>query len=326
MLYPLRFEPLYFEKVWGDRRLETYMGRQLPAGKAIGESWEVSDHPHGLSVVANGAERGKTLHALIKTYGRSLLGSRACAQQARRFPLLVKYIDAGEELSVQVHPDDAYAAEHAGELGKTEMWYVLHADPDACLIAGLKSEVTKEQFCLALDDGDPAILLHHMPVKTGDSIFIPAGRIHAIMPGLLILEIQQNSDTTYRLYDWGRVGLDGKPRELHVNDAVAVANWADYAPQPSAERVELEGTTRKTVLATCPYFTVEKFDIASEHIFPSDPGSFHILNCVAGEGVLHWIGGTESLRFGDTLLLPADLGEFALHPNGEASYVIAFVP
>jgi len=326
MLYPLRFEPIYFEKVWGDRRLETIMHRRLPPEIAIGESWEVSDHPHGRSVIANGPARGTTLHALISQQPNEILGTRVCGRFDTVFPLLVKYIDAGEELSVQVHPSDEYAAEHAGEMGKTEMWYVLHADPGACLIAGLREGVTREAFQQALIDGDPAALLHRMPVRTGDSIFIPSGRIHAIMPGLVILEIQQSSDTTYRLYDWGRMGLDGKPRELHVEQALAVSDWSDYEPQPGVVSVETEGDNRKTVLATCPYFTVEKYDLRGERTFATDGGSFHILNCVAGNGTLSWEGGTDTITVGDSILVPAGLRHFTLCPHSDASILVSYVP
>ena len=326
MLYPLRFHPCYFEKVWGGRKLETSLGRQFPPDAPIGESWEVSDHPHGRSVVANGPQAGATLREMIARYGADLLGTRVFATDAETFPLLVKYIDAQDMLSVQVHPDDAYAATHAGEAGKTEMWYVLSADPGACLIAGLCAGVTAEQFRDALAAGDPAQLLHHMPVKTGDSIFIPSGRIHAIMPGLLVLEIQQSSDTTYRLYDWGRLGLDGKPRELHIEQAMAVANWTDYTPHPGTGPPIVEGRNRKTVLTRCQYFVVEKYDLLDERRFHSDGGSFSILNCVAGSGELHWDGGSETLHFGDSLLLPACITSFALQPDGAASFVLSYVP
>ncbi|HOF89518.1 MAG TPA: class I mannose-6-phosphate isomerase, partial [Armatimonadota bacterium] len=248
MCYPLRFTPIYKEKVWGGRRLETLLGRALPPDQPIGEAWEVSDHPHGRSVVANGPDAGTPLDALIARHGAALLGARVAAEDGARFPLLVKYLDAEKPLSVQVHPDDAYAAEHAGELGKTEMWYVLHAEPDACLIAGLRAGVTREAFADALAHGDPAALLHRLPVSAGDTLFIPAGRIHAILPGLLLLEIQQNSDTTYRLYDWGRVGLDGTPRALHADEAMAVANWHDYEPRAGIVSRAPLGDNVKTVL------------------------------------------------------------------------------
>ncbi len=323
MLYPLRFTPIYLEKVWGGRRLESIMGRVLPLEQRIGESWEVADHPHGKSVIANGTAAGKTLDELADAFGPALLGTRVPGDT---FPLLVKYIDADDALSVQVHPDDAYAAEHAGELGKTEMWYILYAEPGACLIAGLKPSVTHEQFADALAHGDPAALLHRLPVATGDSLFIPAGRIHAIMPGLLILEIQQNSDTTYRLYDWGRVGLDGQPRALHTTEAMAVTNWTDYAPQPHVIDSEQIGANLKTVLAACPYFVVEKYDLTEPLALPADPGSFRVVNVVNGDGALAWDGGRESLAFGDSLLLPAALGAVTFQPDGRLSVVVSSVP
>ncbi|HEY3377225.1 MAG TPA: type I phosphomannose isomerase catalytic subunit [Armatimonadota bacterium] len=326
MLYPLRFTPCYFEKVWGGRRLQTVLGREIPPDAPIGESWEVSDHPHGRSVVANGAWQGVTLHALVAEHPDDVLGTRVHAHYGATFPLLVKYIDAEDKLSVQVHPDDAYAAQHAGELGKTEMWYVLHAEPGATLIAGLCDGVTAVQFREALQHGDPAGLLQHLPVATGDSIFIPAGRIHAIMPGLLILEIQQNSDTTYRLYDWGRVGLDGAPRELHVEQAMAVTNWQDYTPTPHTDIITDEGGNRQTRLAACAYFVVDKYSLRAAQPFCTDGGSFTILNCVAGGGTLRWADGEEALHCGDTLLIPAALTSFSLIPHGEADFVLSSVP
>jgi len=326
MLYPLRFHPRYFDKVWGGRKLETILGRALPPDAPIGESWEISDHPHGCSVVANGPHTDQTLHEMIVRYGAELLGERVCAIHGNFFPLLVKYIDAREMLSVQVHPDDAAADTHKGEAGKTEMWYVLNADPDSCLIAGLNPGVTAAQFRAALAQGDPGNLLHHLPVHTGDSLFIPAGRIHAIMPGLLILEIQQNSDTTYRLYDWGRLGLDGQRRELHITQAMAVANWSDYPPLAGVEPPEREANNCKTILAACPYFVVEKYDLRQERSWRTDGDSFRLLNCVSGRGVLTWAGGQEIICFGDSLLLPACITNFSIQPYGAVSIVISYVP
>jgi mannose-6-phosphate isomerase len=186
--------------------------------------------------------------------------------------------------------------------------------------------VTAAQFHEALAQGDPAQLLHHLPVHTGDSLFIPAGRIHAIMPGLLILEIQQNSDTTYRLYDWGRLGLDGQPRELHIAQAMAVADWTDYAPHSGAEPPRRDGNNLITVLACCRYFVVEKYDLLHEQHFVTDGGSFQLLNCVAGAGTLRWEGGEDTLRFGDSLLLPACITRFAVLPQGAAAFVRSYVP
>lgn len=327
MLYPLRLRPLYYEKVWGGRRLATVLGRELPPDQPVGESWEVADHPHGESVVANGPEQGRTLHEMIVQYGDTLLGSRVFERYGDRFPLLIKYLDPEDKLSVQVHPDDAYGFAHEGEPGKTEMWYVLYAEPEAFLIAGLREGVTREDFREALQGGgDPASLMHRMPVKAGDAVFIPAGRIHALLPGVIILEIQQNSDTTYRLYDWDRLGLDGQPRALHVEQALAVTNWTDYTPAPQAEHAEEEGANRRTLLAACDFFVVEKYDLAAERVFKGDTGSLRVVNCVAGSGQLAWAQGTEPLAFGDTLLIPAALTEFSLQPAGEMAVVVTSVP
>jgi len=325
MLYPLQFSPVYFKKVWGDRRLETLMDRPLPPGQPIGESWEISDHPHGESIVINGPLRGTSLHDLLRRDPDGLLGAYVRARFGDTFPLLVKYLDANDRLSVQVHPDDAYALAHEGERGKTEMWYVLHADPGAAIIAGLREGVTKDEFIRALAAGDPTALLHHLPVKTGETILIPAGRIHTLLPGLLVLEIQENSDTTYRLYDWGRVGLDGKPRELHVEKALAVIHWSDYYARPETERAERLNGNRRSVLTTCEYFTVEKYSLAGEHTFHLRDDRFHLLNCVAGACALTWEDGTETLRYGDSVLIPADLTDFTLQPDDDASFLISYV-
>lgn len=324
MLYPLRFESLYYQKVWGGRRLQTELGRSLPPGEPVGESWEVADHSHGRSVIANGPLRGTTLHQIVQEHPEGVLG--AGASHSGAFPLLVKYIDADDRLSVQVHPDDTYAQTRAGEHGKTEMWYVLHADPGAELIAGLAPGTTRDIFLAALREGDPAGLLHHFPVRAGDSIFIPAGRIHAILPGLVILEIQQNSDTTFRLYDWGRMGLDGHPRPLHVDEATAVANWYDYTPQPGVVSRETGNTAIRTELAACPYFIVDKLDLTGEWGIDSFGATFSILNCVAGSGELRWEGGSESLDFADTLLIPAALPRVTLVPHGHCAVVRSYLP
>ena len=323
MWYPLRFAPLYYEKVWGDRRLETVLGRTLPDGP-IGESWEVADHPHGHSVVANGPMQGETLHAQLERDPEGLLGAHVLAARPGLFPLLVKYIDADDMLSVQVHPDDAYAQAHAGDLGKTEMWYILHADPGAEIIAGLRDGVTEADYRRAVESGDPAALLRRLPVRSGDAILIPAGRIHALLPGLLVLEIQENSDTTYRVYDWDRVGLDGKPRELHVAQALAVTDWLDDRAAVATPQVETLGANRRSILTTCPYFTVERYDVAADFTFRQPGDRFAIVNVVAGTGRLAWTGGEETLRVGDTLFLPAALAEVIL--TGNLSLLVSYVP
>ena len=212
MLYPLVFQPLFKERVWGGRELERLYAKKLPLSKTIGESWEISDRPGDASVIANGPLAGKNLRWLMEHQATEVLGSAKPAAEGR-FPLLCKILDARERLSLQVHPPAGKAKELNGE-PKTEMWYIADAAPDASLYVGLKHGVTRAQFEKKVADGSVAECFHRIPVRAGDAMFLPSGRVHAIGDGLVIFEIQQNSDTTYRVFDWNRVGLDGKPREL----------------------------------------------------------------------------------------------------------------
>ncbi len=219
-IYPLTFDPVFRDYIWGGRNLETLFGRRLPPG-IVAESWEISGHPSSPTRVNAGPLAGLTLPQVQERLGERLVGVRSGWATSRgRFPLLVKLLDANRPLSVQVHPPDDYALEHEGDLGKTEMWYVLHARPGAELIYGLAHETTPTEFRAALEAGELESLLHRLPVRVGDVIFIPTGMLHALLEGIVVAEIQQNSDTTYRVYDWGRVGADGKPRPLHVDKAL----------------------------------------------------------------------------------------------------------
>src|SRR5687768_34352 len=225
-LYPLIFQPRFKERVWGGRTLETMYGKPLPPGVPIGESWEISDRPGDESVIANGPLTGRTLRWLMQEEGSDVLGPAAPAA-AGRFPLLCKILDTRDRLSLQVHPPPR--ASHLGE-PKTEMWYIARADPGAELFVGLKAGVSRTQFEDAIRDGGVADCFHRIAVKTGDAMFLPSGRVHAIGAGLVIFEIQQNSDTTFRVHDWNRVGLDGKPRELHIAESLDSIDFEDVEP------------------------------------------------------------------------------------------------
>lgn len=285
--HPICFSPIHQSRVWGGRRMETLLGHRLPdAATPFGEAWAVSDRPEAQSTTADGL----TLHELWTKHRLEVFGPEAPA--ADRFPLLMKILDACDDLSIQVHPPAHLAEELKGE-PKTEMWFIAHADPGAKIYAGLKEGVTKADFEKALSSGTVADVVHVISPKTGDCLFIPSGRVHAIGAGLLIYEIQQNSDTTYRVFDWNRVGLDGKPRTLHVEESLKSIDYTDF--EPTVQHMEPDGT-----LVKCPYF-----DVRLRH------GDGHLGN--AGEGitvaVVHGrieVGGT-TLKAGDFALIPACL-------------------
>ena len=329
-IYPLTFEPVFRDYIWGGRNLETKLGRALPAGK-VAESWDISGHPSSPTKADNGPLAGQTLPELLDLLATKLVGTRSQPMLERgKFPLLVKLLDANKRLSVQVHPDDAYAAKHEnGELGKTEMWYVLHAEPGAYLIYGLTKGVTPESFRRALEAGHLERCLHQLPVKAGDAVFIPSGSVHAIMDGILIAEIQQNSDTTYRVYDWNRLGADGQPRPLHVDKALDVINFDLVEPGPfPPQLVEERNGLRRELITASPYFNVEKVTFAQNSAFEGlcDGSTFEIWGIISGRGSIGWSDepvAVEAVRFA---LLPAALGNFKIEAATRATFLRVYVP
>jgi mannose-6-phosphate isomerase len=297
---PIVFEPIFMDRVWGGRRMETHFGKRLPTHGRTGESWELVDREEAQSVVHNDPLRGKTLHELWTDYRADVFGDRL--PQAPRFPLLFKLLDAQERLSVQVHPPADIAASLNGE-PKTEMWYILDNYGDGDIFAGLRPGVTRASFEQALRGGSVQETVHRVPVGPGDCIFIPSGRIHAVGAGNVVVEVQQNSDTTYRVFDWNRVGLDGKMRQLHIEESLQSIDFADFEPTLLAP----EGET----LVDCPYFHVEKWDLTAprESVPPGDFGIVTVLT-----GVLRAAG----LEFhpGDFFLIPVALEDRILHPIG----------
>ncbi len=297
MIGPLVFQPLYQSRVWGGRALEAAFDRDLPPAVKVGESWEVVDRPREQSVVARGPHAGRTLRQLIEAHGSALMG--AGWEAARRFPILVKWLDCRERLSLQVHPPAAVAPAVGGE-PKTENWYIAAAEPGASLIAGLTRGVTRDAFARALATGALEPLVHRVPVRAGDSMFVPSGRIHAIGGGTLILEIQQNSDTTYRVYDWGRLGDDGRPRALHVAESLQSIDFEDFEPDA------LRPAGDDAVLAACPEFRVRRHHRAAGGSLPAPSGEVSLLSVASGALIVENAGGCESFRAGDNVLLPAD--------------------
>ncbi len=259
MLYPFIFQPILKERIWGGRELERLYAKPLPPGKPIGESWEISDRPGDASVIANGPLAGKTLRWLMENHAAEILGNAKPAAEGR-FPLLCKILDAREKLSLQVHPPADKAKKLKGE-PKTEMWFITDAAPDASLYVGLKHGVTRAEFEKKISDGSVADCFHRIPVRAGDAMFLPSGRVHAIGDGLVIFEIQQNSDTTYRVFDWNRVGLDGKPRELHVAQSLASIDFNDFEPKLADAKFHGNDFVKTRQLVFDPLFSVEHWEM-----------------------------------------------------------------
>lgn len=309
-LCPLVFEPVYKDYIWGGDWIIRKYGRSAPPG-VYAESWEVSDREDGMSVVRGGPMAGRSLRDAIREWGAALLGSRV---RDARFPLLIKLIDSRERLSVQVHPDDASAARHGGE-AKTEMWYVLDCEPGAGVFAGLKPGVDAGAFQRAMEEKRFRDILTRVPVKAGDAIFIPGGLVHAIDAGCLLLEVQQNSNTTYRIYDWDRVGPDGKSRPLHIAEAMKVIRWdlgdaARVTPKPLPAA---NGNTRALVVES-PYFRVEKIALAGPQDVSGDGSAFQVVFVVSGNARIVWGGASEALPPGTSCLVPAALRGVKLEP------------
>ncbi len=309
-MYPLLFEPDFKERVWGGKKLKDVFGKNIP-NEHTGESWEIACHHNGQSKILNGDLKGLTLEQALLEKGQDIIGIPF--KQGDKFPLLIKFIDAKSKLSVQVHPEDDYAAfNENGELGKSEAWYILQADPGAKLVAGLKDGVTKEVFKEKLEANALEEVLNEVEVKAGDVLNIPAGLIHAIGDGILLAEIQQNSDTTYRVYDWGRLGLDGKPRELHVEKSLDVI---DFDQKHSKDLVKgkcetFDGYTL-TEYVRNKYFVLQQLSVEATYKGSSGDG-FEIYMTVEGQGLLSCDGHEIALEEGQTFIIPKALGDYTL--------------
>lgn len=311
MLYPLKFRPILKERVWGGRNLERLYGKKLPPGVRIGESWEITDRPGAVSVIANGPLAGKDLHWLVEHHATELLG--AAKLQGDRFPLLIKLLDAQEKLSLQVHPPAKKAAELGGD-PKTEMWLIADAAPGAELYVGLKRGVTKAEFEQKIRDGTVADSFHRISVRAGDAMFLPSGRVHAIGAGLVIFEIQQNSDTTYRVFDWNRVGLDGKPRELHVPESLASIDFNDFEPALADGPVTSGPNFKRRRLVHDPLFTVDMFDFETRDSLLLRRPAMQIIGVVEGKVTVAGMPGESALELqaGEFCLVPACLAAVEL--------------
>jgi mannose-6-phosphate isomerase len=307
----LRFRPLYQDRVWGGRVLETKLGRALPPARPIGESWEIVDRAEAQSVISGGKLDGLTLRAAIEQQTAAIMGPTWTASRA--FPILVKWLDCRERLSLQVHPPASVAPELRGE-PKTENWFIADCATDSSLIVGLKRGVTREQFERAIHDNTLEKCVHRFPVKPGDSILVHSGQIHAIDAGNLILEIQQNSDTTYRVYDWGRLGLDGKPRQMHVNESLKSIRWDDFEPAP------VRSENKPAVIADAREFRIRRVPLAAGEILRISAGEqARILSVVSGE--IRTVSSAEIISRGTNVILPFS-GGFAFEAAEPAILLI----
>ena len=324
MLYPFTFHPIFKERVWGGREMERLYGKKLPSGTPIGESWEISDRPGDASVIANGPLAGKNLRWLMENHRAELLGAAKPANE-NRFPLLCKILDAREKLSLQVHPPAHKAAELGGE-PKTEMWFIAAAAPGAELFVGLKRGVTRAEFEKKVKTGEVAECFHRVPVRAGDAMFLPSGRVHAIGAGLVIFEIQQNSDTTYRVFDWNRVGLDGKPRELHVAQSLASIDFNDFEPALVETKFVADGKIPKRTLVNDPLFNVEAWKLNSGAGSLLQSKKLQIVAVTGGEVEIK--GGSTSVKLsaGQFSLIPASLERTEVLAKSAAALLVSVTP
>ncbi len=313
-LYPMKLIAPCKDYIWGGNRLRSEFGKVSDADK-IAESWELSCHKDGESVIANGEFAGTTLSAYVEKAGKAVLGTNC--EKFEYFPILIKLIDAKDNLSVQVHPNNEYALREEGEYGKTEMWYIVDCDPDAELLYGFKNKISKEEFEQRIKDNTLLEVTNSVKVHKGDVFFIESGTLHAIGKGILIAEIQQNSNTTYRIYDYGRVGADGKPRQLHIKKAVDVTELAPprYSGKPAGEEVKKDGFTEQ-LLAECDYFRVKKICVDEKCELKADNTSFNSVLVIDGSGELDGI----ELKKGESCFIASGYGKYTF--NGKAELIL----
>ncbi len=317
-MYPIKLSPPLKDYIWGGSKLSSEYNKGQGVAK-IAESWELSCHKDGQSIITNGSFKGKTLESYIDTNRESILGSNC--ERFKDFPILIKLIDAKDNLSVQVHPDNTYALANEGEYGKTEMWYIVDCDEDAHLLYGFTKEISKEEFAKRIEDNTLLEVTNKVAVTKGDVFFIEAGTLHAIGKGILIAEIQQNSNTTYRIYDYDRVTPEGNKRELHVSKAIDVTDLkpSDNSSKPRGSLEFFEGYTKQG-LSSCEYFTVSDINITSSAKLSVDKTSFVHLLCLAGTLNFTSERGEDTLTIGESMFLPAGFGNFTLSGRGQVLY------
>jgi len=316
--YPLQFEPILKERIWGGEKLKTILNKPITS-KITGESWELSTVEGDVSVVSNGELKGKSLMDLIDEKPNEILGTEVYKRFGKQFPLLFKYLDAREDLSIQVHPNDKLAKERHNSFGKTEMWYVTQADPNSRIIVGFKENSSKEEYLKHLNDKTLVSILDTVTAKPGDVFFLETGTVHAIGAGLVVAEIQQTSDITYRLYDFDRKDAQGNTRELHVDLALDAINYNKVDTQKKYETK----TNTSNVVVDCPYFTTNFLPLENKLEVSKSGTSFTVYMCIEGSFEIEYDGFKQSYKKGDTILVPAEINAFIL--TGNASILEIYI-
>lgn len=317
--YPIVFKPILKNRIWGGTKLKTCLGKQIESG-GVGESWELSGVDNDVSVVANGAYSGMSLDQLLAKYPQEMLGKRIFDRFKYQFPLLFKFLDAKEDLSIQLHPSNELALKRHHSFGKTEMWYVMKADPGSRVVVDFKEGVKEEDYLYHLNEKTLPSILNEIEVKQGDVFFIKTGTVHAIGKGVLLAEIQQTSDITYRVYDWDRVDANGKSRELHVDMALEAINYNKKESVISYSKA----INSDNEVVTCPYFTVNYIPLNGTFVKQNNMDCFVVYVCADGECVFTIEGHAYSYKKGDTILVPASVETIKI--EGEATLLEIFVP
>ena len=323
MLYPLKFHPIYKDKIWGGEKLKTILKKDFYPLPNCGESWEISGVKDNVSVAKNGLLSGRPLTDLIKEFKEDLIGRKVYRKFKEDFPLLIKFLDANEDLSIQVHPNDRLAQIRHNSFGKTEMWYIVEAEEGASLISGFNKPLTEEEYIKRFKNGSIEEVLNVEEVRSDDVFFIPAGRVHTIGKGLLVAEIQQTSDITYRIYDFDRKDANGNMRELHVEES---REAIDYSFYEEYKTIYKDQNNKPVQLVKCDYFTTNKLILTSMIVRDySLLDSFIVLICLDGEGMVHYTQGSVSVTRGETILIPSVIKELSIEPQANLKILETFV-
>ena len=323
MAYPLKFKTIYKDKIWGGNKIKKLLNKDYGDLPKCGETWELSAVPGDISVVSNGLWRGQDFKSLLVQHGAAIMGVKLYEKFGTDFPLLIKFIDANQDLSIQVHPDDALAKKRHQGLGKTEMWYVLQADPKASLITGFNRPMSQGEYLKKFESGNLMEILNQEQVAKGDVFFLPAGRIHTIGKGLLIAEIQQTSDITYRIYDSGRTDDQGNERDLHIEESLEAI---DYTYQSNYKTSYDEESNKRVSLVTCPYFVTNKLSLTDKKTLKAPQiAGFKIYMCVEGSAKI--VNGDEEtlLVKGETVLIPAILSTYEIKADAEVILLETYI-